>query len=816
VLRRWFSIFALLVAACLSPEERALEHIARGEQELADDNVAAALLEFQSALKQRPGDAALYSQIGDVLYEHRQAYDEALPYYQEARRIDPESVHAKMREARLIAFHDPVRSQKLIDSELLYSRGVNPLVLRANAHLALIEGDLDKALISAREAVSIDDTSPPGWAQLGAVYIAKISARKRRGEDPGVLLYGLAIGAFDKVEELKGGAYPRARLEKARVYWFQGGRKRARIQFIDAVNLAREQGNVSETKFAIRTTIDYARRGGDDDLIRRMLREFVTLDPSDYSAWEALGRAYDAFPGHTGEEIHLELLELDPEDARSHVLYSGWLARQGREADAEVHLETARSEGVDAPLLGEALVRLALRRGDLASARAAWVEMAEEDETALATQIAAARIAMAEHRQSDAVALLTPLSNAKPRYETEWLLALAHHRRADLAAARRHVDRAMRLAAPPKSAALRLSASIYVDAHEWRRAIRAYEELLQSGQSLEPSERADFALALYRAERVDEGREILEELAEARPPKPHPALIFWKLEGERQPERAYRVLARAHSAAPIQTELLALLTDIDLATQQPGVSHTRLTRLIDERLAGPYVLLLRAEVLAALRAFSEAEADVLRALEAAPSLPGAIDLLHELYTAQGKLEEARQSFEQADRAGVLHAGARQLLARLYREDGESERARETLERVVDEAPDLWTARADLAFLLADDEDEIGTALELARGALDDAGGGAYARDVAGWVELRAGRAESALRHFDMAIEAEGVRVPPTLHYHRGLALSALAREAEANAAFQRALAAGEFPEAEDARQQLEATHDAGTDIPSAS
>jgi hypothetical protein len=44
----------------------------------------------------------------------------------------------------------------------------------------------------------------------------------------------------------------------------------------------------------------------------------------------------------------------------------------------------------------------------------------------------------------------------------------------------------------------------------------------------------------------------------------------------------------------------------------------------------------------------------------------------------------------------------------------------------------------------------------------------------------------------------------------------LAREAEANAAFQQALAAGEFPEAEDARQQLEATHDPGTDIQSAS
>jgi tetratricopeptide (TPR) repeat protein len=805
VLRRWLSLLVLLLVACAAPEERAAEHVARGEQELANDNVEAALLEFQSALKLRPGDAALYTQIGDVLFENSQAYKDALPYYQEARRIDPESIHAKMREARLIAFQNPKRARRLVDEELMSERPVNTLVLRAHAHLALIEGDLDAALIAAREAVSMDDTSPPGWAQLGAVYIAKINARKRRGQDPGVLLYGLAIGAFDKVEELKGGAYPRARLEKARVYWFQGSPKIARLTFIDAVNLAREQGNVSETKFAIRTTIDYARRVGDHDLLRRMLREQVTLDPTDYAAWEALGTAYDSFPGHTGEEIHLELLELDPQDARAHVLYSAWLLRQGRDDDAEAQLERARSEGLDAPVIGEALVRLALRRGDLAAARAAWVEMSEADETAPATQLSAARIAMAEGRVNDAVALLKPLAETRPVYEIERLLALAQQRRADLKAARYHIDRAMQLAPPPRAAALRLRASIALDSHEWGRAIESYDELLESEQTLAASERADHALALYRAGR-----------AEARPPQPHAAVVFWELEGEQQAERAYQVLRRAQSATPTQPELLELLTDIDLASGRPGESHMRLSRLVDARLAGPHVLLLRARVLAALRAYPEAEADVLRALEANPALPGAIDLLHELYTAQGKLEEARNSFEQADNAGVLHAGARQLLARLYREEGEAARAKEMLQQVVSEAPELWTARADLAVMLADDDEQITAALEMARSAIDDSAGDAYARNAAGQVDLRAKRPDSALRHFESAIDAEGVLVPPVLHYHRGLALRALSREADAAAAFQQALAAGEFPQAEDARQQLEATRHSGTDSNSAS
>ncbi len=45
---------------------------------------------------------------------------------------------------------------------------------------------------------------------------------------------------------------------------------------------------------------------------------------------------------------------------------------------------------------------------------------------------------------------------------------------------------------------------------------------------------------------------------------------------------------------------------------------------------------------------------------------------------------------------------------------------------------------------------------------------------------------------------------PTLHFRRGRALVAAGREAEARAEFERALAAGHFPEAEAAREALAA------------
>lgn len=802
----WLAIALLLAAACGTPEQRAETHIERGQEALSQGEIRAALLEFESALKLRPDDAALYEQIGDVLFEDAEANEEALAYYQEANRLEPERLHSKMRVARLIAVNDPKRARALVDEEMRRN-GRSPIVLRTRAHLALLDGQLDEALFAARDAVKYDDTSAPSWAQLGVVYLAKISARRRRGEDPGPTLHGLALGAFDKVEEAKGGAYPRARLEKARVFLSVGQPKQAKAQFLDAVNLAKQQGIKAETKLAIRNTIDFARRVGDGPLLRSMFRDLTELEPGNYAVWDSLAEAYDAFPGHTGEEIYLELLGRDPKAATVHVLYAGWLIRHERADDAVAQLENARDQGVDALVLDEALVRLSLMRGDLARARAVWVEMAEEDAKARPTRFAEAQVALAENRLDDAITILEALSREEPQYETERMLALALQRRGDLHEARIAVDRAIRLAPPPKAAALRLRARIDVDSEAWRSAVSVYESLLEKLQPLTPSEQADYALALRRAGRVEESRAVLEQ-ALARPPlRPHVALVFAELEGETQPKRSYRLLKRVHGMAPMQLDVLERLTRLDLDRGRPGAAYKRLDRLVEKRLAGPAILLLRARTLAALGELPAAEADVLRAFEADPALPGAIDLLYQLYAAQGKLAEARHSFEEADAAGVLHAGARRLLARLYREDGENARARETLERVVAEAPELWAARSDLAFLLASSGSELDRALELAREAHAEARGEPYALDVLGWVELQSGRPELALRHFDAAIRtadrgANGAT--PTLHYHRGMALRALGRDADAAAALRKALGQGDFPEAEEARQQLEA------------
>jgi tetratricopeptide (TPR) repeat protein len=804
--KRWLAVTGLVMLACVEPGERADKHFERGQAELDAGNVRGALLEFQSALTYRPEDATLYEKIGDTLADHQQSYQESLKYYLEAMRLEPGRIHSRMRTARLIAPKDLPRARAMVmTARRTHPR--EPIVHRTLSHVNILDNELDQALFAARRAIDLDQTDPPSWAQLGEVHMAKIRTRRSRGERPSALLFSLALGAFDKVNETKGGKHPPAFLAKGRVYWFAGQREKAKREFSRAVELVREQGPPAEIRFVFQAVFDFATRGGEQEFLRFMLRLWVTEFPNDFGTWEALGNAYDAFPGHSGEEIFLELLDTNPDNPRAHSLYARWLTRQNRIEDARTHIERARADGIDNPLLSEELVQLELRNADLAAARATWIEMTEKDPDGLATRVAGARIALAEGRIGDAIATLEALEETEYNHELLRLLTVAHHAAGNFADAQRTVERALTLGPPSEIPLQRLRARIAVDDSNWAQALSAYETLSELDVKLSPEERAGYAAALYNHDRAPQGRVLLEDLLRARPPAPRATLVFAEFEGEANPKRAYDLLTRAHRWVPGNTDVLEALTRIDMERDQPLVAIRRIGQLVEDRRASPKALMLRAETLAQLRSFEAAEADVLRALEANPMLPGAIDLLHSLYRVQGKSSEALRTFEQADEAGVLHVAARHLLARLYLEERETERARDMLERVVAEAPQRWSALADLAYVLAQRGEDLDRALELAREAVTASREDPRALDAVGWVELHSGRADAALEHFDGGIRAVGRTSEPmfpTLQYHRGLALRALGREEDAAGAFEEALRHGNFPEAENARQQLEA------------
>jgi tetratricopeptide (TPR) repeat protein len=93
-----------------------------------------------------------------------------------------------------------------------------------------------------------------------------------------------------------------------------------------------------------------------------------------------------------------------------------------------------------------------------------------------------------------------------------------------------------------------------------------------------------------------------------------------------------------------------------------------------------------------------------------------VDLLYDIYKGQGRIDEARASFEEAEEAGVLHSGARLLLGRIYLREGNVDRAQAMFEKVIREDPSATAAKNDLAYLLAQNDADLNRAVLLAEEA----------------------------------------------------------------------------------------------------
>jgi tetratricopeptide (TPR) repeat protein len=355
----------------------------------------------------------------------------------------------------------------------------------------------------------------------------------------------------------------------------------------------------------------------------------------------------------------------------------------------------------------------------------------------------------------------------------------------------------------------RLDARIRHDVRHFGRVVHTYRLLRGLGYQLTPSDELRLGRALYEAGSPEGGRAVLERLLAQPEPQPAAVIEFVRREGKQRFEVAHAALVAALARVPGDPDLLEALVDLERAAGRSADSLARLDAEIAAGRARPRVLLLRARVLTAQGELARAEADVLRAFEAAPLLPGAVELLFDIYRRQDRLDEARRSFEAAETAGVLHAGARMLLGRLYRSQGDLARAQQAYEGVVAELPQLGAAKSGLALVLAERGEQLDRAIELAHEAKRQAPlWDPAAMDALAYVYYRAGRLKEALDEQGRAIlsakTASGV-VAPLYSYHLGLVLQAMGRASEAASAFERALDGGEdFPEAADARRRLEA------------
>lgn len=803
---------AFALSACSSDEERLARHLESAREYEAQGQNREALLELRSALQLDPKNADVNFRIAELLAEEGRFADAAF-HYRETTRLDPRRSEAALAEAKLILFEDTDRAEELVEQVIEREPG-NALAQLRRSEIALARGDADGALEAALTGVELDPQNGLMHMQLGIVHQARIRRHRVLREEVPEKIFEDAARAFRRADELLGGG-PSARVELGRLYAIWPGREQ---EAAEAFRGAMEVAEAGEPRGrAAGAAISYARAVGDEELLHESLEQMVANVPTNLPAWDELAALEERAEPGRGDAVYRRLLELRPDDSEAHVRFARFMVRNERFDAAIAHLESLADGRHHAAVALAEISGLRLGRGDLEGARAALDRLLREHANHPRTALASGRVALAEGRVDEAVESLRRYVASEESAEGQRLLAIAELRRRNHPAAISAVDAAIALEPGSDIELLRLKSTILEAAGDWQQVFLTMRRLAREpGLVPQPADQLRFARSLYETGRERMGKAVLEQLLAEESPPPQAYLEYALREGERDPERAREYLEQVLEQAPGYEPALRRLVIQLVEEDRFDDALAAIDRAAEARPLTPPLLLLRAEVLAARQDWPAAEEEARRAFAAAPNMTPALDLLARIYTAQGRLDEAIRSFQEAEQVGALPPSGQVLLARLHLAAGQHEQARPLYEKALQQRNDLPGAKNDLAWLLADAGQDLERAQKLAQEAQRAEPENPDFVDTLGFVYLRRGLYEPAVQQLEYAVDlADRAQLArPEFHYHLGLALRALGRQGDAAAAFERALALdAEFPHAEEARRELEAARSSSASTP---
>ena len=791
----------LALAACSSSQDRFARHLENAQKFTHDGQTKEALLELRSALQIQPKNADVNFQIAELLANDGK-YADAAFYYRETSRLDPKRTDAMMAEAKLMMFDDRAHADELID-KVLELEPTSSLAYERRSEIALAANDTNAALKAVLTAIELGPKDGLPQMQLGIVNQARIRETQLKGEKPGDDLYESAVAAFRKADELYGGSM-QARAELGRLYavW-EGHDKDAEASFRGAVDVAADPMARGR---AAGVAISYARGVGNQELLHWALEQMVTAVPSHLDSWTELAEVEEQRQAGAGDAVFKRLLELRPQDEDAHVRFARFMNAHKRGDEALALLEAEVKNGSDPPEALEAICEIQLSRADGKAARDAVDRLQKDYPDHARTWLARGRLALAQQRFADAAEALRHYLGSEQSYEGQQLLALAEAGRRNYPAAVSAVDTGLQMGGAPTVTLLRLKASILDSAGDSQQALATLRRLQQQAP-LRPADRLLLARALYQTGRAPLGRQVLTEILSEPDPPAAAYLEYAFHEGRTDPAKSREYLEHVLSEVPRNPDALRLLVALDLGAGKGDDALAHIDKAAQAGRLSPQILLLKAQVLASRKDYKGAEEEARRAFAAAPNLTPALDLLASIYAAENRLPEAIASFEEADKAGALPPTGQELLARLQLASGHRDAARALYERVLSARSDLPGAKNDLAFLLAEDGQQLDRALSLAQEAQQAEPENPEMIDTLGFVYHKKGLNQPAVDQFKYAIElSERANAPRAdFHYHLGLALRALGKDADAAAAFESALKLdASFAHAEEARRELEA------------
>jgi tetratricopeptide (TPR) repeat protein len=224
----------------------------------------------------------------------------------------------------------------------------------------------------------------------------------------------------------------------------------------------------------------------------------------------------------------------------------------------------------------------------------------------------------------------------------------------------------------------------------------------------------------------------------------------------------------AFDAEPGSIAALTGLSLLDMKEQLWDAARRRVEARMAVEPKRTAVLLVAAKVYAGSRDLAGAERVLRQAIQLSPTVVEAYALLGEVFREQGKLDAALGEFDAVVARDATNVPARTMAAMIVHAQQRSAEAKRRYEELLAVEPRAVVAANNLAWIYADEKQNLDRAVQLAQSAAEQSGDFPEAWDTLGWVYLRKQLPLLAVEPIERAIAQNPENA--TFRYHLGLAL----------------------------------------------
>ncbi len=742
---------AVVVGVCVSgacsrsPEAASRAHLDAGNVYAEQKKFDKAVVEYRNAVKQneRSGDARL-----KLAQAYEQTHDRAraLREYVRAADLLPDSVDAQVSAARYLVlagqFEDArARAERAL---VLDPRNVQAQLVLGSALVGM--KDLDGAVREVEAAIALDPLDVKARTSLGVLEIAKGDAQ--RAETAFTEAVGLQPRSVD------------ARIALASFYWL---RRRT-----------------AEAEQALKAALEIDPTSA---LVNRALAAFFIQT----------GRPADA-------EGYLKRLA-DRGDSQSRLALADYYTSMRRWADATAILTVLEGDKSHALAASLRLATIAYADRRTTEAHRIVDDLLARGGTPSQALLLKARFLLAENRTEAAIDRLKAAITADPKSAAApYMLGNAHFSRSDLPAAADSYRAALQVNPNLVAAQLQLSrvsllrgdASAAVDA-----AQRVIDK--QPDNPIAKVMLIDGLLAKRDLARAEQEAMALK--------RKYPAVAaVHVMEGKlltlkQNLPAAGRAFTQALTIDPSSLDAAVGLVGVDIASGDVATARRRAEALLGRMPDDPAIRMLTARVYAAANEASKAEALLQQVLQQAPANTAALGTLGDLYLRDGKLAQALQQFEALSVREPKSITVQTMVAIILQRQKRTEEAKKRYELVLELDPNTPVAANNLAWMLAEQGQDLDRALRLATSAAEQRPDDPQVHDTIGWIYYQKQLPSMAIGPLQRAVDRDPNNA--SFHFHLGLALAAAGEAHDARVHLEKALALSpEFDGAMEARRVL--------------